>query len=211
MTDLPYNSKPVVGPVLRWSGEEVETFDRLLARARDRHGGLLDCNPGIQNHRFVSYATERSGLLAHGSSRGGLDRLEPGDQGDLNGRPVRAVFASSDGIWAMFFAILDWSRVAGTFNGTRRFNTPDGDFKGYVFTVLTNGQPGPPFHPGWIYLAERTGFSMSLHKDGADSDEWLSPSPVVPLARLSVQPEDFPFLAGVTVHESDQSQSHELE
>lgn len=203
MTELPYDSRPVIGSFLRWSDHEVESFDALLARARGSDGAELECEPGIEKHRLLSYATERADLLAHGTSKGDLAALEPGDQGDLEGRPVNAVFASSDGLWAMFFAILDWSRVTGTFNGTRRLASAEGDRKGYVFTVFTNGQARSPFHPGWVYLVDKDGFSVSLDAEGSVSDEWLSPAPVRPLARLLVQPDDFPFLADVTVHPPD--------
>lgn len=203
MVSLPDNSKPVVGPVLEWPPTEVDAFDRLLARVQAANGAALVWDPSVLKDRFLTYATERAGLLAHGTSRGELTSLEPSDQGDLEGRPVRAVFASSDGIWAMFFAILDWSRIVGTFNGTRRLTTHEGDRKGYVFTVFTNAETGSPFQPGWIYLLDRSSFGVSIDAEGGASDEWLSRVSVHPLARLPVAPEDFPFLSSIVVEPSD--------
>jgi hypothetical protein len=170
---------------------------------RAAKGAELAWDTEVAKDRFLSCATERSGLLAHGTTRTELTTLEPADQGDLLGRPVRAVFASSDGVWAMFFAILDWSRVVGTFNGCQRLPSPEGERKGYVFTVFTNTQPRSPFRRGWVYFLDRSAFAVSLDADGHSSDEWLSNGPVKPLARLAVTPEEFPFLDDITIRRAD--------
>jgi hypothetical protein len=93
--------------------------------------------------------------------------------------------------------------VSGTFNGSRRLTSPEGDLKGYVFTVFTTAGAPSPFSDGWVYLVERDTFEVSMDSEGTASDEWLSAVPVKPVARLQVSPGDFPHLDHVVVRSSD--------
>ena len=71
-------------------------------------------------YEFLNYLCDEKGLVGHGSSRSDLITLEPvrcsEDVSEFGNR--RQVFSSADGIWAMWFVILDKTKLRfGTING----------------------------------------------------------------------------------------------
>ena len=74
--------------------------------------GEYDCE--LPKWQFLCWATDYQGVLAHGSNDRAIERFEPRDQTDWFGRVVRRVFATPDGIWPMYFAIVDRSRYVGS-------------------------------------------------------------------------------------------------
>src|SRR5690625_5835926 len=85
--------------------------------------------------QFLHLLTARHGFLLHGSGVS-LTELEPRPQDDWTGRPVEAVFATSDPIWAIFFATIDRKASGNIRNGGLRIRTPDaGDERYYFFSV----------------------------------------------------------------------------
>ena len=115
------------------------------------------------------------------------ERLEPRDQLDAIDRPVRGVFASPDGIWPLFFAVVDRSRVRTLFNGASRRRG-----RGVYFFAL-GAEPAvrDPWTNGVVFVLPRDRFR---HTHGL---EWLCEEPIEPLARVDVEPPDFPFLGAV--------------
>ena len=65
----------------------------------------------------------------------------------------------------------------------------------YYFSIGADPRDDEAWRRGWIYVLPRETFR--LHPSGP---EWLSPVAVHPLARLRVEPGDFPFLREVTRH-----------
>jgi hypothetical protein len=60
---------------------------------------------------------DRDGLALHGSGNPAIDIFEPRQPVDLNAfGNQKAVFAAADGIWAMFFAIVDRDRFSMSVN-----------------------------------------------------------------------------------------------
>lgn len=121
----------------------------------------------------------------------------------------RAVYAASDGLWAMYFAIVDRDRyVTSLFNACYRLGpTPDGPFgePRYFFSVNEDALGHVPWRAGTVYLLPADGFAEQPPMRLAD--EWVRPqqvaraTPVRPAARLSVEPADFPLLASVHGHD----------
>lgn len=81
---------------------------------------------------FLGWLT-RQGWLLHGSNCATIDRFKPRTPNDLSPDAFSkrtAVFAASDGLWAMMYALIDRSRakrilsmalqLRGTVNGPRR-------------------------------------------------------------------------------------------
>jgi hypothetical protein len=103
--------------------------------------------------------------------------------------------AASDGIWPMFFAILDRKPYPFSVNnGCRR------EPGGKVYYFLTSTLRDQPWTEGMMYILPRTSFEQRVDADGNPTDQWLSRSPVRPLLKLSVVPADFPFLQDVQYH-----------
>ena len=65
----------------------------------------------------------------------------------------------------------------------------------YYFSIGTDPRSAEAWRTGWIYVLPRATFR--LHPSGP---EWLSPVAVRPLARLRVEPADFPFIGEVVHH-----------
>jgi len=139
---------------------------------------------------FLRWLGEARGVLFHGSQRNDLvelsterkshDATEWGNQ--------QAVYASSDPVWAIYFAVL---RRDDGWEGTRNGSLGVGGRRFYFFVHNHGSQSPERFGPGSLYM---------LPPDGFVAEQWLvdtahlvSHAPVRPLARIDVTPEDFPF------------------
>jgi hypothetical protein len=143
----------------------------------------------------------RGDVLFHGSRRDDLDGLEPirrsrdgtefGDQ--------QAVYATSDPVWAMYFAILRRGRAFSTRNGSIGIG---GElYPRWYFFSLRGGYHPEPFANGWVYVLPREGFVAEPPLAGnLDTAQWASPSSVRPVERIAVKPADFPFRGLVVTH-----------
>jgi hypothetical protein len=144
----------------------------------------------------------RGDVLFHGSGRNDLDVLQPirrsrdttpfGDQ--------LGVFATSDPVWAMYFALLRRGRPFSTRNGS--MGTAGGElYPRWYFFSLRGGHEVEPFGNGWVYLLPRAGFTPEPPLAGRlDTAQWVSSSAVRPVDRFAVKPSDFPFRDLVVTH-----------
>ena len=88
--------------------------------------------------QFLCHAADRRDLAVHGSGDPAIAVFEPRQSNDLNDfGNQKAVYAASDGLWAMFFAIVDRARVGSITNACVRLTDPAGTLHGpyYVFSV----------------------------------------------------------------------------
>jgi len=109
------------------------------------------------------------------------------------------IFCSPDVIWALWFAILDKSKIRVTENGCVRIGHGQKRIKYYHFDLPAESKGNPPFTEGMIYFANAKEFPERhpyplLDWFDAEIEEWGSANPVIPLARLPVNPTDFPYL-----------------
>ena len=183
-----------------WHPDERErdTFERLFSDALIHQG---DDVPRMQyvcpypKYTFLHYLVEHHHVLVHGSSRPDIKILEPRAESDNAGRIIHAVFAASDGIWPMFFAILDRKPYPFSVNnGCRR--EPGG--KVYYFSTSTLYDQ--PWTDGMMYVLPRDSFEQIQDADGKPAEQWMSRLAVRPLLKLDVIPADFPFLQQVQYH-----------
>ena len=101
-----------------------------------------------------------------------------------------AVYASSDPIWAIYFAVL---RRDGGFRGTRNGALRAGPLRLYFFAHNREAESPERFGPGTLYLLPSGTFEAQPSVLGIDPCHLVSHVPVQPLARVPVTPEDFPF------------------
>jgi len=75
----------------------------------------------------------------------------------------------------------------------------------YFFSIDDDALPHQPWRSGTIYILPRAGFEQQPRESyrGVDVEtaQWASPTPVQPLARMAVSPDDFPFLAQIRAHD----------
>jgi hypothetical protein len=165
--------------------------------------------------QFLCHAADRRNLALHGSGDAAIARFEPRQSNDLNDfGNQQAVYAASDGLWAMFFAIVDRARVGSITNACVRLADSSGALHGpyYVFSVSRSALPGRPWRSGTVYLLPRDTFvtqpPLAFGDNQVHIAQLASFEPVQPLAKLTVAPEDFPFLAQIRGHDDARLQEY---
>jgi hypothetical protein len=190
-------------PLIEYSDQKVADFEILYRNSLSKPGSEIDYNLSYPKYEFLSYLVEHQEVLMHGSNNPGIEVFEPRTQTDYVGRVIQAVFATSDGIWPMFFAIIRREGYRGSLRNACVWR-PDQvgvQRKFYYFSINASALAGQPWTAGMMYILPRASFSRILTEDGKPLEEWASSKPVRPLARLHVVPVDFPFLKNVQGHD----------
>jgi hypothetical protein len=150
---------------------------------------------------FLNYLCDSRGLVAHGSSAPDLEMLQPirytTDSSEFGNR--QQIFGSPDAIWAMWFAILDKSKLRTTRNGCIGIGSDRRREKYYHFELNRELKDQYPFTTGTLYFTRAEDFPSrhripALNFFGADFEEWGSVDSVKPVAKIQVEPKDFPYL-----------------
>jgi hypothetical protein len=198
-------SRPPLDP----TPDTVAAFTQLYAEAvRDGEGRAIHYILAVPKWQFLCWLCDTHDVLLHGSGDPNIDEFEPRQSNDLMAFGNRkAVYAASDGLWPIYFAIVDRDRyVHSLMNGCFRAVGADGIVSDpyYFFSVNDDALPHRPWRVGTIYILPRVGFEQQPHTtyQGADIEiaQWASLAPVRPLAKLTVDPYDFPFLRQIRAH-----------
>jgi len=165
--------------------------------------------------QFLCHLADRHDLALHGSGEHDIAVFEPRQAIDPEEFGAqRAVYAASDGLWAMFFAIVDRERVPSITNACIRLVDGSGAVHGpyYLFSVSRSALPNRPWRTGTVYLLPRTTFApqppMAFGPNVVHVAHLASLVPVRPLAKLLVTPADFPFLAQIRGQEDGRLQEY---
>ncbi len=177
-------------PAVVTSADEA-AFERLLRTLDNAEGGTLEYDAVAPKHAFLRYLLERRPVLLHGTGDATIDLFVPRRQTDADGIWTKAVFASDDAIWPLFFAVVNRRIARSLVNGCSRRYGPSH----YYFSIGTDPKSAEAWRDGWMYVLPREPFRP--HRIGS---EWMSNVSVRPLARLHVEPLDFPFLDDVAGH-----------
>ena len=116
------------------------------------------------------------------------------------------VFASSDGLWAMMYALRDRSRVARILNMALQVHGADAWSSIHYFLSLaprkgTVTDGAALLTPGTVDVLPPEGFGPMSHYNWPGlgtvrEPQWLHAGPVRPLRRVPVIPADFPLPVG---------------
>ena len=165
--------------------------------------------------QFLCHVAEHHDIALHGSGDPNIALFEPRQSNDLNEfGNQKAVYAASDGIWAMFFAIVDRARVTSITNACVRLADEMGTLHGpyYVFSVSQSALPYQPWRTGTVYLLPRSIFTVQIPIPFGSYQvqiaQLASFVPVQPLAKLTITPEDFPFLTQIRGHDDQRLQEY---
>ncbi len=176
-------------PPVVLDGAKVEAFQTLLSAAGD---GVVEYDLPWPKHELLQYLVTCRELLLHGSNRRGTSRFEPRDQGDFEGKPVRAVFATDDEIWPIYFAIVNRARVRGLTNGVVHVHAGGSRRSRYFFAISADPRDVASWTAGAVYAVPRATFVQQRQPR-----EWLSAEPVDAAFEVPVEAHDFPFIADV--------------
>ncbi len=191
-------------------------FDELL-RATLRLGNC----PTIQyalpwpKWQFLCHLADHHNFALHGSGDPQIALFEPRQSKDLNDfGNQKAIYAASDALWAMFFAVVDRERVLSITNACIRLIDETGTGHGpfYVFSVSQSALPAQPWRTGTVYLLPRDTFAtqppMTFGSSQVHIAQLASLVPVQPVAKLPVTPDDFPFLGQIRGHDDQRLQEY---
>jgi hypothetical protein len=165
--------------------------------------------------QFLCYVADHHDIAVHGSGDPNITLFEPRQSNDLNDfGNQKAIYAASDGLWAMFFAIVDRQRVMSITNACIRLEEDTGAVHGplYVFSVSQSALASQPWRTGTVYLLPRLTFTaqspMPFGSSKVHIAQLASFVPVQPLAKLTVSPQDFPFLQQIRGHDDQRLQEY---
>jgi hypothetical protein len=204
-------------PKIEIGAAERDAFDRLIDRAvGSGASGPIDYDLPNPKWQFLCYAADSRGIVLHGSGNPAIRLFEPRQSGDLEAFGAQcAVYAASDGIWAMFFAVADRGRFEMSLaNACIRLVDASGRVSepAYLFSVSKAALPHRPFRSGTVYLLPRATFveqpAAPMGGGRVQIAQLASLEPVMPFARLSVDPEDFPFLDQVRGHDDSRAAAY---
>jgi hypothetical protein len=156
----------------------------------------------IPKWQFLCYLCDKNAIVLHGTGDPKIKVFEPRKSNDLNEFGAQtAVYAAGDGLWAMFFAILDRDHHSmATSNACIRLVNEAGitGEAHYVFAISHAALLQQPWRKGMVYLLPNETFinqpSLRFGQFTVQVPQLASLVPVKPFARLEVTPEDFPLL-----------------
>lgn len=155
--------------------------------------------------QFLQWLTGQ-GYLLHGSEQPGITRFEPRTPFDLSPDEFSkrtGVFAASDALWAMMYALGDRARVARILNMALQVaQGTDWSAPRYFLSFaprhagVTDGRS--LLSPGLVYVLPADGFERMPPYDWPGlgrvlEPHWVSPEAVTPLWSVPVSPADFPL------------------
>lgn len=171
----------------------------------------IDYRLAAPRWQFICHIADTRDVVLHGSGNPAIAEFEPRqpvDNTEFGNR--KAVYGASDGLWPMYFAILDRDgHRMSLINASARPLADDGTLGEpvYYFSISESVLPLSPWRKGTIYFLPRATFEQQPegHFLGQRMSvpQWASAEPVTPLARIEVGPGDFPLLGAIRGHDWD--------
>jgi hypothetical protein len=178
---------------------KIRQFEGLTSSMLVHPEQAIDYDLPYAKHEFLQYLAQTRRVLFHGSSDLNLDRLEPQPTTDFNGKALNGLLATSDPIWSIFFAVLDWQRCRGSVRNGGFATGGELGSRYYFFSVDRDSLRGHPWTEGMVYILPKEPF-IPTSRGAVRFDEWASVTSVAPVGKILVSPLDFPFLDQVTGH-----------
>lgn len=188
-------------------------FDAHLKQLEAMLSAALNGQPledaGVPVWALLCWLCETKGLVAHGTGSAEIALFEPRQSNDVGWfGNRRAVYAASDGVWAMFFAIMNRPAVAMTVSNAAVSMEIDGVFQPrYYFGASRHAVEGRAYRDGWVYLLPGASFEREPSGTWAGarfkSHHLASLEAVRPAFSVAVTPADFPFLERIHAFDDD--------
>ncbi len=203
-------------PSVNFDSETQQAFDALYQTALGSPGcPTIPYTLPWPRWQFLCYLADQHEVALHGSGNADIDLFEPRQSNDVNEfGSQKAVYAAADGIWPMFFAIVDRARVPSVANACIRLADETGTSHGpfYVFSVSAAALPTQPWRTGMVYLLPRSSFTaqpaLAFGSNQVHIAQLASLVPVQPIAKLMITPTDFPFLRQIRGHDDQRRQEY---
>ena len=202
-------TRRVLAPEFELTPEKEAAFSTLLKNTLEKaEGGWIAYDLSYPKHEFIQYVIAQDVVIFHGSNHDDIETFSPVRKSyelrDETGRGnLQAVYGTHDGLWSMFFAIVDRPNLRGSIrNGVMYFHNQEGKTLAvYNFSINQDQLPEKPWRQGTLYFLPRDTFVRLKMTENSYSNEWGSEQEVKPIAKLSLEPEDFPFLDMIDGHD----------
>jgi len=175
-------------------------------------GSWIDYSLPCPKWMFLTYLCMSRNLVLHGSQNSAIEEVEPRKAMDIRTfSNQEAIYATTDGIWAIFFAIVDRQRFKhlALFNSCMDIHAPKGRSLGrfYFFSISYSALVKNPWCSGAVYILPRGSFQREpaqyFHESKVTFPHWISTRLVCPATKLVVHPHDFPFLNKIRGHDDE--------
>jgi len=190
--------------------EKQDAFEQVLQATPA--GDFIDYRIPYPKWQFLSYICETRETVLHGSQHAHIDEVEPRQANDKRAfSNQRAIYATTDGIWVIYFAILDREKYPEMtlFNSCLRVRAADNRLSAplYFFSITHSALLQKPWCEGTIYILPRHSFEQEAPQQVQGMEivfpHWIGRSPAKPIAKLHVGPQDFPFLEQIHGHNNE--------
>ena len=191
----------------------LELNHLYTAHIESGQGDWLSAPLPVPRWVLLNWLADEKGLLMHGSGDPDITLFEPRTPDDRSPDEFSkqtAVFAAGDGIWSIFYAIIDRHRYPlRMMNGVVQFKI-SGHYAPirHFFSLTGTALKREPWREGAVYVLPRTGFERNVPFElgGRVSLEpqYANPEHVAPLAKVHVSPADFPFLRHIRGHDDEE-------
>ncbi|MEM9774439.1 MAG: hypothetical protein AAF902_07670 [Chloroflexota bacterium] len=208
MTELP--EYWLQTPDLPASQKDQTAFKNLYTKAVNQKDTFkIEYNLAAPKWQFLNYLVDTHGLVLHGSGKRNIEQFEPRRADDISEfGNQKAVFAAADGVWPMFFAIIDRENYPISVNNACvQFVENDIPISGpyYLFSISQGFLQQKPWRKGVVYLLPPETFvaqpPMPFGETNIRIKQQVSLVPVKPLAQIEIEPEDFPLLSKIREHD----------
>lgn len=190
--------------------EKQAAFEDLFTSTTP--GDFVDYQLAFPRWQFLSYLCQTKNLVLHGSQNQAIDVVEPRKAKDVKTFSAQeAIYATTDGIWVIYFAIIDRKRFAqlSLFNSCVNIRISADQVMGplYFFSITHSALLQNPWCDGVVYILPRESFQQEPAQQMMGAEicfpHWISAMPARPAAKLPVRPQDFPFLAEIHGHDDE--------
>lgn len=197
-------------PVFELPPEKQLGFDTLLDATPS--GSFVDYQLAYPKWQFLSYLCQSRDLVLHGSQNLDIDEVQPRKAIDIKAFSAQnAIYATTDGIWVIYFAIIDRKRFGqlSLFNSCLDIRiSPDQSFGPlYFFSITHSVLLQKPWCDGAVYILPRDCFEQESAQQMLGVEiifpHWISSKPARPVAKIHVGPQDFPFLNEIHGHDDE--------
>lgn len=197
-------------PLPRWDETTLSLFDHLYQQhVFSGKAEWISQDLHVPAWSFLTWMAQHHPVVFHGSGNPEIQVFEPRTPVDFSADDFskqRAVFASSDAIWAIFYAVLDRDAPIRFLNGALQFRDEAGwGAMRYFFSINQQAFERKPWKEGTLYILPRAPLrqqpSYTLQEWDVLEPHWACTDEVKPLAKIRVGPQDFPFLNAVRSHD----------
>lgn len=197
-------------PPFELTPEKLDAFEGLWQSTNC--GESIDYHLPYPKWQFLTYLCETKEFVLHGSQHSHIDIVEPRQAHDTRSYSNQhAIYATTDGIWVIFFAIIDRKRHPGMslFNSCLQIRISADQLSDplYFFSISQPAKLQTAWCEGLVYILPRQRFERENAQviQGAEVifPHWISKETATPVAKLVVGPQDFPFLEQIHGHDDE--------